>query len=299
MPTDSSTVGSSTSTGWKRRSSAASFSTCLRYSSSVVAPITWSSPRARAGLSMFEAFTAPSAPPAPTMVWSSSIKRIMFFSSLWSSRIMALIRSSKSPRKRVPATSEPVSSARTRLPLRVSGMSSETILWASPSPTAVLPTPGPPTSTGVPLVLRLSTRRLESLGCVLGDDPLGGPLDDGGLADARLADEHGVVLGPAAKDAHGARYLLGPPHYGGELAVGRSLGEGAWPLVVLGPAAKGAPGARYLLGPPHYGVELAVGRSLGEVACHLVEGRRPALLPLLPGLATEAAAEVAAATEPH
>ena len=35
----SSTVGSPTKTGWKRRSSAASFSMCLRYSSSVVAPI--------------------------------------------------------------------------------------------------------------------------------------------------------------------------------------------------------------------------------------------------------------------
>ena len=34
----SSTLGSPTSTGWNRRSSAGSFSTCLRYSSRVVAP---------------------------------------------------------------------------------------------------------------------------------------------------------------------------------------------------------------------------------------------------------------------
>ena len=34
-------------TGWKRRSRAASFSRCLRYSSSVVAPMVWSSPRAK------------------------------------------------------------------------------------------------------------------------------------------------------------------------------------------------------------------------------------------------------------
>ena len=34
----SATDGSPTKTGWKRRSSAASFSMCLRYSSSVVAP---------------------------------------------------------------------------------------------------------------------------------------------------------------------------------------------------------------------------------------------------------------------
>jgi hypothetical protein len=48
----SSTDGSPTNTGWKRRSSAASFSMCLRYSSSVVAPTQCSSPRASAGLSM-------------------------------------------------------------------------------------------------------------------------------------------------------------------------------------------------------------------------------------------------------
>ena len=54
-------------TGWKRRSRAASFSMCLRYSSRVVAPMQRSSPRARAGLSMLEASIAPSAAPAPTM----------------------------------------------------------------------------------------------------------------------------------------------------------------------------------------------------------------------------------------
>ena len=48
----SATDGSPTKTGWKRRSSAASFSMCLRYSSSVVAPIARSSPRASIGLSM-------------------------------------------------------------------------------------------------------------------------------------------------------------------------------------------------------------------------------------------------------
>src|SRR4030095_4828759 len=46
------TLGSPTITGWKRRSRAASFSICLRYSSSVVAPIRCSSPRANMGLSM-------------------------------------------------------------------------------------------------------------------------------------------------------------------------------------------------------------------------------------------------------
>ena len=72
----SSTEGSSTSTFWKRRSSAASFSTYLRYSSSVVAPTQCSSPRASAGLSMLPASMAPSALPAPTMVCSSSMNRM-------------------------------------------------------------------------------------------------------------------------------------------------------------------------------------------------------------------------------
>src|SRR5207244_1076309 len=57
----SSTEGCSTSTGWKRRSSAASFSMCLRYSSSVVAPMQCSSPRASMGFSRLEASIAPSA----------------------------------------------------------------------------------------------------------------------------------------------------------------------------------------------------------------------------------------------
>ena len=55
----SSTEGSSTSTFWKRRSSAASFSMYLRYSSSVVAPMQCSSPRARAGFSMLPASIEP------------------------------------------------------------------------------------------------------------------------------------------------------------------------------------------------------------------------------------------------
>ncbi len=43
-------------------------STCLRYSSGVVAPMHCSSPRDNAGLSMLEASTDPSAAPAPIIV---------------------------------------------------------------------------------------------------------------------------------------------------------------------------------------------------------------------------------------
>ena len=93
----SSTDGSATWIGWKRRSSAASFSMCLRYSSSVVAPMVWSSPRASIGLRMLAASIAPSAAPAPTRVWISSMNRMM------SPRVRISLstffrRSSKSPR---------------------------------------------------------------------------------------------------------------------------------------------------------------------------------------------------------
>src|SRR6266853_125803 len=99
----SSTDGSPTKTGWKRRSSAASFSMCLRYSSSVVAPTTCSSPRANAGFSMLEASIAPSAAPAPTSVCNSSMKTTYFPSALVISLSTALSRSSNSPRYLVPA----------------------------------------------------------------------------------------------------------------------------------------------------------------------------------------------------
>ena len=94
----SDTDGSGTRIGWNRRSSAASFSMFLRYSSMVVAPTMCSSPRASAGLSMFEAPIAPSAAPAPTTVCSSSMKTI---SSSLCARISSMTffsRSSKSPR---------------------------------------------------------------------------------------------------------------------------------------------------------------------------------------------------------
>ena len=115
-----SSVGSSTMTGWKRRSRAASRSMYLRYSSSVVAPMHWSSPRDSGGLRMLAASMAPSAAPAPTSVCSSSMKRTASF-VLRSSSMIFLSRSSNSPRYFVPATSEPMSRVRTRLFSRMSG----------------------------------------------------------------------------------------------------------------------------------------------------------------------------------
>ena len=109
-------------TGWKRRSSAPSFSMYLRYSSSVVAPMVWISPRDRAGFSMFEASIAPSAAPAPISVWSSS-RNSTTFSDWRISFITALSRSSNWPRYLVPATRAPRSSCRSRLFTSTSGTS--------------------------------------------------------------------------------------------------------------------------------------------------------------------------------
>ena len=151
------TLGSPTSTGWKRRSRAASFSMCLRYSSRVVAPTIRSSPRASIGLSMLPASIEPSAAPAPTTVWSSSMKVMIWPSEPRMSSSTALSRSSNSPRNLEPATMAPRSRATIRLSLSEEGTSPSTIRPASPSTMAVLPTPGSPISTGLFLVRRDST----------------------------------------------------------------------------------------------------------------------------------------------
>ena len=119
----SSTVGSPTVTGWKRRSSAASFSMCFLYSSRVVAPTHRSSPLASAGFNMLEASIAPSAAPAPTSVWSSSMNKIMSPSASVISLNKAFSLSSNSPLYLVPAMRAPRSSERSLLFLSVSGTS--------------------------------------------------------------------------------------------------------------------------------------------------------------------------------
>ena len=150
----SSTDGSLTSTVWKRRSSAGSFSIYLRYSSSVVAPMQCSSPRASIGLSRLPASMLPSVLPAPTMVCSSSMNRIMRPSEFFTSFRTAFRRSSNSPRYFAPAMSAPMSSEKIVLSCRDFGTSPRTIRCASPSAMAVLPTPGSPMSTGLFFVLR-------------------------------------------------------------------------------------------------------------------------------------------------
>ena len=161
----SSTVGSFTSTGWNLRSSAGSFSIYFLYSSSVVAPMQWSSPRARSGFKMFPASIAPSPFPAPTIKWSSSINKIILPSLFLISVSTALSLSSNSPRYFAPATKLPISSANTSLFLRELGTSPLKIRIASPSAMAVFPTPASPISTGLFLVFRdkiLITLRISS-----------------------------------------------------------------------------------------------------------------------------------------
>ena len=161
----SSTDGSSTSTGWKRRSSAASFSMCLRYSSSVVAPTARSSPRASIGLSRLAASTAPSAAPAPTIVCSSSRNSTTWPPASWTSfehGLQALLELAAV--------------------LRAGQQRAD--------------------------VQRDDAAVAQRLGDVAGDDALGEALDDRGLADAGLADEHGVVLRAAAEDLDDAADLV-------------------------------------------------------------------------------------------
>ena len=80
------------------------------------------------------------------------------------------------------------------------------------------------------------------------DDALGQALDDGGLAHARLADQHRVVLLAARQDLDDALDLLLAPDDRVELALARQLREVAAELVQgrrLGPLlALLRPGAR-------------------------------------------------------
>ena len=156
--------GSFTITVWKRRARALSFSIPFRYSSSVVAPMSLSWLRARAGLRIFAASMLPSAEPAPDSKCNSSINRITESSPVASS-IIPLMRSSNSPRNFVPATTELRSTWKIRLPISLSGTSFFATRIASPSTIAVLPTPASPIKTGLDFVRRQSTVTARSISC--------------------------------------------------------------------------------------------------------------------------------------
>ena len=125
--------------------------------------MSWISPRARDGFKMLDASNAPSAPPAPMIVWISSINKRTFSASV-TSLITFLMRSSNSPRYLDPATMPERSRITTRFPRIVSGTSPEAMSCARPSITAVFPTPGSPIRHGLFFVLLLKiwiTRRIS------------------------------------------------------------------------------------------------------------------------------------------
>ena len=71
----------------------------------------------------------------------------------------------------------------------------------------------------------------QRVGHVVADDLLGEAFDDGGLADAGLADEHRVVLGAPAEDLHDPLHLAAATDDRVELLLASELGEVAAELV--------------------------------------------------------------------
>ena len=80
-------------------------------------------------------------------------------------------------------------------------------------------------------VERVQLLLVERVGDVVVDDLLGEALDDRRLADARLADQHRVVLGAAAEDLHDPLELAAATDDRVELALARHLREVAAELV--------------------------------------------------------------------
>ena len=160
--TVSSTLVGFTIIFWNRLSRAPSFSILVRYSSRVVAPIHCISPLASAGFNMFEASKDPVAPPAPTIVWISSINKMIssFFSN---SFIKAFIRSSNCPLYFVPATKLARSRDTILLSKRIRDTFRLTTLIANPSAIADLPTPGSPISMGLFFFLLLKIWETRSI----------------------------------------------------------------------------------------------------------------------------------------
>src|SRR3954466_14211766 len=161
----SSTLGSPTTTGWKRRSSAASFSMCLRYSSSVVAPTARSSPRASIGLRGVAGAPAHPAAGEHRLEEVRGVDRALGGAGA-DDRVQLVHEQDDRP----PGLLDLV----------------EDRLQALLELAAVLRA-GEQRAD----VERDHAAVAQRLGDVAGDDALGETLDDRGLADARLADEHG------------------------------------------------------------------------------------------------------------
>ena len=205
----SSTLGWPTNTCWKRRSRAASFSMCLRYSSSVVAPIMRSSPRASIGLSMLPASMAPSAAPGAdhgVQLVDEGDDLALGVGDLLEHGLQALLELAAVLGAR---HHRPRSRVTRRLFFRPSGTSPSTMRRARPSTMAVLPTPGSPMRTGLFLVRRDSTwmtRRISSSRPMTGSSlPCAGRL---GEVAPVLLERLVLLLGVLAGDPVAAPHLL-------------------------------------------------------------------------------------------
>ena len=130
----------------KRRASAGSRAMYFSYSASVVAPTQGSSPRASAPLSSLTRSSGPPSP--PTMAWISSRKSSTDPSALATSSRSRRRRSASAPRTPVPDTREPAEISSSTRALRP-GSSPAAMRSARPSASAVLPTPGGPTKSGL------------------------------------------------------------------------------------------------------------------------------------------------------
>ena len=114
----------------------------------------------------------------------------------------------------------------------------------------------------------------QTLGHVPPHDALGEALDDGGLADAGLADQHGVVLGLAGEDLDRAPDLLVPPDDRIELSAARLLDEVA---AILLERLVGCLGCRagHALAAAHLRQRLQEALARRAVLCQQPPGRCP------------------------
>ena len=105
-------------------------------------------PLAKTGFKILEASIAPSAPPAPTIVWTSSMNIITSSASSHSFNTLVSF-SSNSPLYLVPLIIEAMFKETNILSFKKSGTLPFTIFLASSSTKAVLPTPASPISIGL------------------------------------------------------------------------------------------------------------------------------------------------------
>ncbi|MNL00087.1 hypothetical protein D3C87_1205060 [compost metagenome] len=126
-----------------------------------------SSPRASAGFSKLAASAPPALLPAPINVWASSINSRIGVGDCCTASITCFSRCSNSPLTPAPACNSPRSSVSKLVLAMIAGTSPSAMRSASPSTSAVFPTPGSPTRMGLflrrrarmSIICRISTSR--------------------------------------------------------------------------------------------------------------------------------------------